>query len=224
MSGSLPGAGRRPGCVRGAAGLVGLGLLSPFALAARKLAQWRRGSEPRVGWTGTSIETTESEHLCRFDLTADVPYDREIQFRAALTDTVVRLAEAMRRADDIYHLAVRYAELNETTLLPVGPQLQELGERFALNLTQGALEGRTAVWLTLPRRRAAADVLDPFAYDPDAPGEPERLLTRPEVRWGMAASYLRTGPSVVHRVLLYVPNPARPAIELLLERLRVPPR
>jgi hypothetical protein len=150
----------------------------------------------------------------------DVPHDCETGFRTALTDTVVRLAESMRRPDDIYHFAVRYAELGETTTLPIGPQLQELGERFALALTQGALEGRTAVWLTLPRQRAVAEVLDPFGYDPEASGEPERLLTRPGVRWGMATSHLWTGPSVVHRILLYVPVSDRSTVECLLERLR----
>ena len=76
------------------------------------------------------------------------------------------------------------------------------------------------VWLTLPRQRAVAEVLDPFGYDPEASGEPERLLTRPEVRWGMATSRLWTGPSVVHRILLYVPDSDRAAVEHLLKRLR----
>ena len=87
-------------------------------------------------------------------------------------------------------------------------------------LTLDALDGRTAVWLTLPRQRAVAEVLDPFGYDPEAPGEPQRLLTRPGVRWGMATSRLWVGPSVVHRILLYVPESDRAAVEHLLKRLR----
>lgn len=220
MSDPRPGVGQRRGCVRGVIGFAGLALLAPFALATRTLAQWRRGSELRVGWTVAPLETAEGQFVHRLDLTADVPHGRESAFRVALTDTVVRLAEVMRLPDDIYHLAVRYPELAETTLLPVGPQLQELGERFALTLAQGTLEGRTVAWLALPRRVAVSEVLDPFGYDPDASGEPDRLLTLPAVRWGMAATYVRTGPSVVHRILLYVPGSARSAVELLLGRLR----
>ncbi len=212
--------GRRPGCVRGGVGFVALALLAPFAVLSRKLAQWRRGSELRLGWTAVSLRTTEGRLVQRIDVTTDVPHDRESTFRTALTDTVVRIAESMRRPDDIYHFAVRHAELGETTLIPVGPQLQELGERFALALAQGALEGRTVVWLTLPRQLAVAEVLDPFGYDPEASGEPERLLTGPGVRWGMATSYLRAGPSVVHRMVVYVPASGRAAVEHLFERLR----
>jgi hypothetical protein len=201
-------------------GFAGLALLAPFAVLARQLAQWRRGSKLHLGWTEASLGDVGDGLVHRFDVIADVPHDRETAFRKALTDTVVRLAESMRRTDDIYHFAVRYVELGETTTLAVGPQLQELGERFALALTQGTLEGRTAVWLTLPRQRAAAEVLDPFAYDPEASGEPERLLTRPEVRWGMATSHLSAGPSVVHRILLYLPTSDRWAAEQLLERLK----
>jgi hypothetical protein len=206
--------------LRGAVGFAALALLAPFAVVARKLAQWRRGSKLQLGWTDASLGNTEGEPVHRFDVEADVPHDRENAFRAVLTDTVVRLAESMRRPDDIYHFAVRYAELGETTTLAIGPQLQELGERFALVLTLDALDGRTAVWLTLPRQRAVAEVLDPFGYDPEAPGEPQRLLTRPGVRWGMATSRLWVGPSVVHRILLYVPESDRAAVEHLLKRLR----
>lgn len=201
-------------------GFAALALLAPFAVVARKLAQWRRGSKLHLGWTEAPLRNAEGEPVNRFDVEADVPHDRGNAFRTALTDTVVRLAESMRRPDDIYHFAVRYAELGETTTLAIGPQLQELGERVALVLTQDALEGRTVVWLTLPRQRAVADVLDPFEYDPEASGEPERLLTRPEVRWGMATSRLWAGPSVVHRILLYIPDSDRAAVEHLLKRLR----
>ncbi len=139
--------------------------------------------------------------------------------RTRLTDRAVRIAELLRRPDDVYHTAYRQRELCETTLVPVGPQLQELGSRFALSLSQGSLEGRTVVWLTLSNTRPVAEVVDPFGYDPESEGEPERLLTSSEVRWGMATSFVSTGTSVMYRMLLYVPESALRGVEDLLDRL-----
>ena len=89
--------------------------------------------------------------------------------------------------------------------MPVGPKLQELGERFALIQSQGAMAGRTAIWLTLPQARALAEVVDPVCYDPEAEGEPEGLLVHPDARWSMATEWARVGPSQVVRLILVVP-------------------
>jgi hypothetical protein len=99
----------------------------------------------------------------------------------------------------------------------VGPQLQELGERFSLVLSQGALSGRTVVWLTLGRDHALSEVLDPVACGPEAEGEPEALLASPAARWSMATEWARVGPSLVIRLILVVPTDAENRVKALLE-------
>ena len=86
----------------------------------------------------------------------DVPLQDESSFRRRVTDAVVRIAEALRQPDDVYNLVYRMPLDEEAVVLPVGPQLQELGERFFLTLNQGVVAGRTMVWLTLGRDTALA--------------------------------------------------------------------
>ncbi len=212
--------GRVPGCVAAAAGAVGLVLLSPLALAVRTVQRWRRGRQVRIRWRSEAFPGSEARPLRRIDVELDLPAESARSFRERLTDTVVRIAERIREADDVYHFVVRQPELAETVVLPIGPQLQELGERFALHLGQQGLAGRTVVWLTLDRRLALSRVLDPVRYDPEAPGEPERLLAGAPVRWAMATSFVATGAAVIHRMLLYLPAAAAADAEGLLERLR----
>ena len=71
----------------------------------------------------------------------------------------------------------------------MGPQLQELGDRFHLALVDGAMAGRTVVWLTLPRGRRLVGLVDPFDYDPEQPDEPESMLRRSGLRWGMVTAH-----------------------------------
>ena len=63
----------------------------------------------------------------------------------------------------LYTIIYRHPADPEPVVLAVGPQLQELGERFSLVLSQGALSGRTVVWLTLARDCALSEVLDPIS-------------------------------------------------------------
>ncbi len=91
--------------------------------------------------------------LARIDTTADVPSAAVEAFRRRLTETVVRVAEALRRPDDVYHLLARDPSAEETDVLPVGPQIQELAERLHLVLGRPPMAGRTAVWMALPRFR-----------------------------------------------------------------------
>jgi len=135
------------------------------------------------------------------------------------TDTVVRAAEALRRPDDVYNVLYRLPSDPEPVVLPVGPQLQELGERFSLVLSQGALAGRTVVWLTLGRDSALAGLVDPLKYDPEAEGEPDALLAAPDARWSMATEWARVGPSLVIRLILVVPANAENRVKALLRSL-----
>ncbi len=104
----------------------------------------------------------------------DVPLSREGGVRRRVTDAVIRVAEDLRRPDDIYTMIYRLPSDEEAVALPVGPQLQELGERFYLALNQGPVAGRTVVWLTLGRGTALASVVDPFTCDPEGDGRTGR--------------------------------------------------
>jgi hypothetical protein len=206
------------GCLRPAAGLVGLVVLAPFALAVRGLRAWRRGTALRVERTRDSLPVVDGPPLARLDTTADVPSAAVDDFRRRLTETVVRVAEALRRPDDVYHLLARDPSAEETGVLPVGPQIQELAERLHLVLGRPPMAGRTAVWLALSRARRVVDFVDPFGYDPEAAGEPERLLAGSGMRWGMATGFAPRGPSVVFRVVLYVPTESASTVEAALEK------
>ena len=191
------------GCLAVGAGVLALIVISPFAIVIRSWRTWRRGGEVR------SIRETRpfasAGNRCRIDLSFDVPAPAEPGFRRRLTNTIVRVAETLRRPDDVYNVLYRLPSDPEPVVLPVGPQLQELGERFSLVLSQGALSGRTVVWLTLGRDRALSEVLDLSASDPEAEGEPEALLATADARWSMATEWARVGPSLVIRLILVVP-------------------
>jgi len=213
----LPSRGPR-GCLAVGAGALALIVISPFALAIRSWLAWRRGGEVR-----STLETRPFVSIggnrCRIDLTLDVPAQAEPGFRGRLTDTVVRVAETLRRPDDVYNVLYRLPPDPEPVVLPVGPQLQELGERFSLVFSQGALSGRTVVWLTLARDRALSEVVDPSTIDPEAEGEPDALLAAPDARWSMATEWARVGPSLVIRVILVVPADAENQVKTLLHSL-----
>ena len=219
MSRSIPDGppgGRHPGCLATAAAMAGVAVLAPFAALVRTVRGWARGDAVRV-----RRERVEFGHdMDRIDLKLDLPARREIEFQRTVTDTVVRIAEALRRPGDVYHLISREPAADEATVLPVGPQLQELGERFHLVLAQEALRSRTAVWLTLGPGDRVVEMVDPFDYDPEAEDEPATLMKRSDMRWGMASSVGDRGPSVLVRLALFVPARSAAAVEVLLDRLQ----
>ena len=165
--------------------------------------------------TRSFVSTTGTRN--RIELALDVPAPAEHGFRRRLTDTIVRIAETLRRPDDVYTIIYRHPADPEPVALPVGPQLQELGERFSLVLSQGALWGRTVVWLTLPRDCALSEVVDPTACDPEAEGEPDELLATPAARWSMATEWARVGPSLIVHLILVIPSDAENRVKALLE-------
>jgi len=205
------------GCLAAGAGFLTLIVISPFALVIRSWRAWRRGGEVRSTLETRPFASASDDGRCRIDLTLDVPAPAEPDFRRRLTDAVVRVAEALRRPDDVYTIIYRHPADPEPVALPVGPQLQELGERFSLVLSQGALSGRTVVWLTLGRDRALSEVVDPTACDPEAEGEPDTLLASAAARWSMATEWARVGPSLVIRLILVVPPDAENRVKALLE-------
>jgi len=190
--------------------------MSPVVFAVRAFQRWRRGNRAYV------ISRTEAAGGGRavVDLEVDAPVATAGEIRVRVVDTVVRIAEALRSPDDVYHQVCRQPGLDETTVLPVGPLLQELGDRLSTALGHGPLAGRTVAWLTLPRSVAPAVLVDPLEYDPEGGGEPHGLMQRGEIRWGFATTFVRAGPSVAYRVLFFVPEDAVPKIETLLQRLQ----
>jgi len=200
------------GCLGTAAGLVVLAVISPFALVVHRWHCWRRGNDIRVEVTMTPWPATRGVERRRIDAVLDVPLTRERGFRRRTTDAVIRVAEDLRRPDDVYTMIYRLPADEEAVTLPVGPQLQELGERFYLALNQGPVAGRTVVWLTLGRGTALAEVVNPAICDPEGDGEPEELLGTTVARWAMASEWARVGPSLIIRLILVVPASAETAV------------
>jgi hypothetical protein len=210
----------RQGCLATGVSAAVLAVLAPFVVAVRGWRKWRRGTEIRSKIDVESLTDSAGADLYKIDLSLDVPQPAEPEFRHGLTDSVVRVAEALRAPDDVYHLIYRLPWDEEPVALPVGPKLQKLGERFALVQSQGAMAGRTAVWLTLARDRALAELVDPVAYDPEEIGEPDALLTQPDLRWSMATEWARFGPSLAFRMILVVPAHYGDRVQTILEALR----
>lgn len=211
---------RSRGCLSTGTGAVLLAVLAPLVVAVRGWKKWRRGSEIRTKTDIESLSNSAGADLCRIDLSFDVPRPAEPGFRRRLTDSVVRLAEALRASDDVYHLVYRLPWDEESVAVPVGPKVQELGERFALVQSQGAMAGRTAVWLTLSRDCALSEVVDPVAYDPETYGEPEGLLVHPAQRWSMATEWARVGPSLIFRLIMVAPVHEAERVKTLLASIR----
>ncbi len=219
MSASSPDPGRGAGCLQWAVAAPVLALLSPLAVGVRAWRSWRRGSALIIERSPAAEVRGAAGPVARLELAVDVPHGRARQVGRRLTDTVVRVAEALRRGDDAYHLTCRQPQLGETTQLPVGPRVQELGERLALALAQRDLEGRTVLWLTMGRPLAPGSLIDVFTYDPEAPGEPEPLVLREGVRWALASARGTGTASTVYRLVFWVPGAAAGKVEEILDRL-----
>lgn len=208
---------RPRGCLATGIGAAVLAVVAPFVVAVRGWRKWRRGSEIRTKIESESLPKPAGTDLRRIDLSFDVPPPAEPGFRRRLTDSVVRVAEALRASDDVYYLVYRLPWDEEPVAIPVGPKLQELGDRFALVQSQGAMAGRTAVWLTLGPDHALAEVVDLVTYDPEADGEPDDLLTHPDLRWSMATEWAHIGPSLFVRLVFVVPGHQTDRVETLLD-------
>ena len=181
--------------------------------------RWRRGSDIRMRTDVSSLANAKGTEIHRIDLELDVPLAVAPEFRRRLTDTVIRVAEALRASGDVYHLVYRLPWDEEPVVLPVGPKVQELGERFSLVQSQGAMAGRTAVWLTLAREHTLSAIVDPVAYDPESEGEPNGLLIHPALRWSMATEWARVGPSLIMRLIVIVPSEAGDGAKMLIDAL-----
>lgn len=206
----------RHGCFVSVFAFLSLAVLALPVGLVRSWQAWRRGESWRIDWTNHKDDRSDQIGLIRVDLGADIPARSAGDFPNRLTETVIRIAELLRRSDDTYHHIYRIGSEPDAVLLPVGPSLQKLGERLILALGQGELAHRTALWLTLPARQAIATVVDPETYNPEAEGEPLGLVNRSAARWAMATTWGRIGPSMVYRVVLWIPETSLPTVESLL--------
>lgn len=204
----------RSGCLSNAFGFLSLLVLAIPAGLVRSWQARRRGTEWRTEWTSRPVPGRT-----RIDLEADIPVQSTGDFPRRLTDTVIRIAELFRKPDDHYHHIYRDPAEVDAILLPLGPQLQELGERLILALRQSDLANRTAVWLALPARPAIAELVDPATVDPDGDGEPDGIVGNASPRWAMATEWARIGPSTIYHVILWVPEDSAPAVESVLARI-----
>jgi len=203
------------GCAASVVAAPALLVLAPAAAVIRGWQGWRRGADWRI-----EIERIpRGRDRARLDVTADIPRAAESGFVRRATHSLIRIAETLRRPDDVYHLYYRVPGDDDGVLLPVGPRLQELGERLSLSFGQSALEGRTTLWLTLPANRPAADHVDPSRDDPEAPGKLEELIARPGTRWAMAVRRTHLIPSTVHRIMLWLPDESAETVVRILRDL-----
>lgn len=207
------------GCLASAAAALVLAFVSPLVLAVRIWRSWRRGHDIRVSIEPLPPPGGGEADRHGIDVVCDVPLSVERGFRDRLTDRVVRVAETLRSPDDAYLLVYRLPGAEEAVVLPLGPHVQSLGERFRLVLDQSALAGRTVVWLALARDLPPVRVVDPERCDPESQDERERLLETPEAGWSIATSWAPVGPSLIVRMILVVPTPARDRVMRLLGEL-----
>jgi hypothetical protein len=199
-------------------GLVVLLVLAPMAAVMRWWRRWRRGGAVRTSIVSTRIPAPGRGELVRLQLDLDVPAVRVAGVRRWLTETMVRVAEALRHQDDVYHQLAWDPEEGVLHLAPVGPQLQELGDRFLLTLGRRAAEGLCQVWLTLPRSIGLGQAMAGLGFDPEAEGEPDHLLGVLEVCWAAASEVVSRDPVQLIRLVLFVPPGAEAAVRGLLER------
>ena len=210
---------RSRGCLAVLAGVFSLALISPFAFVVQRWRRRRRGNALRSTVEVRSFEKAAGVERRCIDVTLDVPVAVEPGFRRRVTEAIVRVADTLRRPDDVYNVIYSPPGDTEPVVLPVGPQLQELGERFFLTLTQSALSARTVVWLTLGRDHPLSEVVDPMTCDPEAEGEPESILSSTDARWSMATEWVRVGPSLVIRLIIVVPAETADEVKRSVEAL-----
>lgn len=203
------------GCLRALLAAPVLAVLAPVTAIFRTWARWRRGS--------TVVVKTGNEDFERFEsgwakVTAEVNIPDTIDGVRLLTRSVVRIAEALHTAGQVFHLVYREPGNEETITVPLGLTINDMAERFALSCRRSILDGSTLLWLCLPRGRHLGEFLDPIAYDPDAPGEPEALLQTAPITWALALGRHRGGVSTVFKMEFIVPRGSADQVMTVLAR------
>ncbi len=212
-SGPLAPSSRSEGCLRAALLAPAVIALAPLAAVLGGLRRWRRGTATRF-----EITWREVPGRARLEARLDVPAAGEGSARLRCTDAVVRVAETLRSPDDVYHLVWRPRSNEPARLRAVGPLVQQLGDRVALELGRPATGGHTLLWLALTRGRRPGEVVDAATADPGAAGEPDALVTACDPRWAAASAVALRGPAVVFHLAVWVPPAVAGRVERILRR------
>lgn len=206
----------RGGCLRALVAAPALVVLAPLAAGYRSWARRRRGSEIVVDSHSEAFERPEAGWT-RVATTVDVP--QSVDGGRLITACVVRIAEGLGSGAEVFHLVHREPGRQETIAVPLGSTINDLAERLVLSCRRSILDGRTLVWPVLPRGRHVGEVIDPVAYDPEAPGEPENLLRTVPIAWALVLRRRRGSASTVFEMAFIVPEDHAEHVERAITRL-----
>lgn len=207
----------RDGCLRALVAAPALAVLAPLAALYRWWAGRRRGSEVVVDFHTEAFGRSEAGWV-RAEATIDVPHSADGS--RLITRSVVRIAEDLGAAGEIFHLLHREPGRQETIAVPLGSAVNDLAERLALSCHRSILDGRTLVWPALPRGRYLGECLDPVTYDPEAPGEPEGVLRTAPITWALVLRRRRGVASTVFEMDFIVPEQQAERVEAAVTQLR----
>ena len=206
----------RGGCLRALVAAPALAVLAPLAALYRSWARRKRGSEVVVD-SHTEVFERPEAGWTRVATTVDVP--QSVDGGHLVTACVVRIAEGLGSGDEVFHLVHREPGRQETIAVPLGSTINDLAERLLLSCRRSVLDGRTLVWPVLQRGRHLGEVIDPVAYDPEAPGEPEKLLRTAPIAWVLVLRRRRVAASTVFEMIFIVPEDHADSVERAVTRL-----
>lgn len=193
----------RGGCFRALIAAPALAVLAPVAALYRSWARWRRGSAVVVEVHTEAFERSEAG-WSRVRATVDFPHS--LDGGRLITTCVVRVAEGLAGGGEVFHLVHREAGCEETIAVPLGSAINDLAERLLLSCHRSISDKRTLVWLALRRGRHLGEVIDPVTYDPEAPGEPDRLLGSAPMNWALVLKRHRGAAATFFEMSFLVPE------------------
>ena len=155
----------------------------------------------------------------RLDVILDTPVAIELETRRRLTHALTAVAEVVAVPDGTFSVAYRAPGSVETSISVIGRRVQQLGQRVWLLLGRSQLTSRTVVWIALSPDGSLAEV-DPLSWDPEAAGEPDRLLARLQPLWAATTCVARDGVAVRYRIVLDVPAEHVARAAVTMDRLR----
>ena len=204
------------GCVRALLAAPALVFLAPMAALYRSWARWRRGSAVLVNSGIAGFERSPGA-WAKVTATVDIPHTADNA--QLMTRCLVRLAERLGTDAQAYHLIHREPGCEETIAVPLGLTINDLAERFSLSCRRSILDRKTLLWLAWLRGSHLGEYIDPVTYDPEAAGEPERLLRAAPFAWALALNRRRGSASTVFHLEFIVAREKADAVEAALDRL-----
>ncbi len=206
----------RGGCLRALVAAPALAVLAPMAALFRSWARRRRGSAIVATSHVEPFERTEPGWV-KISASIDIPHS--IAGVVLMTRCVVRIAEGLAGGGEIFHLVHREPGREETIAVPLGSSVNDLAERFALSCGRSILDRRTLVWPIFARGHHLGEFIDPVAYDPEAPGEPEATLRTAPITWAMILKRHRGTASTIFDLDFIIPQQQAERVVAILNRL-----